>query len=215
MKKIFTIIFLIFAVTTYGQQVFINEIHYDNDGTDANEGVEIAGPAGTDLSGYSLIAYNGNGGAPYTTVNLSGVLANQSNGFGTAFFAISGLQNGSPDGMALFDGSSIVQFLSYEGSFTAVGGVADGLTSTDIGITQGSTTTLGNSLQLSGEGSSYEDFIWNEATSTYNAPNENQEFINPVPVLFINEIHYDNDGTDANEGVEVAGTAGLDLTGWS
>ena len=31
--------------------VFINEVHYDNDGTDTGEAIEIAGPAGTDLSG--------------------------------------------------------------------------------------------------------------------------------------------------------------------
>src|SRR5690606_35449458 len=31
--------------------VFINEIHYDNTGTDAGEFVEVAGPAGTDLAG--------------------------------------------------------------------------------------------------------------------------------------------------------------------
>ena len=94
MKQILTFILLLLAVIGYGQQVFINEIHYDNDGADTNEGVEIAGPAGTDLSGYSLIAYNGNGGTSYSSINLSGILANQSNGFGTAFFAISGLQNG-------------------------------------------------------------------------------------------------------------------------
>ena len=47
--------------------VFINELHYDNDGTDAGEAIEIAGPAGTDLTGWSLVLYNGNGGAPYTT----------------------------------------------------------------------------------------------------------------------------------------------------
>ena len=35
--------------------VFINEIHYDNTGTDAGEFIEIAGPAGTDLSGYSIV----------------------------------------------------------------------------------------------------------------------------------------------------------------
>ena len=35
--------------------VFINEIHYDNTGTDANEAIEIAGPAGTDLTGWSIV----------------------------------------------------------------------------------------------------------------------------------------------------------------
>jgi hypothetical protein len=43
--------------------VFINEFHYDTAGTDAGEFIEVAGLAGTDLSGWSLVLYNGNGGA--------------------------------------------------------------------------------------------------------------------------------------------------------
>ena len=43
--------------------VFINEIHYDNASTDAGESVEVAGPAGTDLTGWSIVLYNGTGGA--------------------------------------------------------------------------------------------------------------------------------------------------------
>ena len=50
--------------------VFINEIHYDNAGADSGEAIEIAGPAGTDLSGWSLVLYNGNGGAAYKTTAL-------------------------------------------------------------------------------------------------------------------------------------------------
>jgi hypothetical protein len=50
--------------------VFINEIHYDNTGTDVGEGVEIAGTAGTDLTGWSIIPYNGNGGVSYTPRNF-------------------------------------------------------------------------------------------------------------------------------------------------
>ena len=83
-------------------QVFINEIHYDNIGPDTGEAVEVAGPAGTDLAGWSLVLYNGNGGAPYNTMRLSGVIADQQGGFGTVAFAThNGLQNGSPDGIAL------------------------------------------------------------------------------------------------------------------
>ena len=37
------------------QTVFINEIHYDNAGTDAGEAIEIAGPAGTNLTGWSVV----------------------------------------------------------------------------------------------------------------------------------------------------------------
>src|SRR5574338_37713 len=55
------------APTRAATSVFINEIHYDNTGTDAGEFIEIAGPAGTDLSGYQLVLYNGAGGAPYDT----------------------------------------------------------------------------------------------------------------------------------------------------
>jgi hypothetical protein len=40
--------------------VFINEIHYDNTSTDTNEGIEIAGTAGTDLTGWTIELYNGN-----------------------------------------------------------------------------------------------------------------------------------------------------------
>src|SRR5262245_8983842 len=42
-----------------GPAVFINEIHYDNVGTDTGEFIEIAGPAGTDLAGWRLVRYNG------------------------------------------------------------------------------------------------------------------------------------------------------------
>ena len=158
--------------------VWINELHYDNSGTDTNEGVEIAGGAGVNLSGYTLVAYNGNGGSAYKTTNLSGVLANQQNGFGTKFFAISGLQNGAPDGIALVDGSGkVVQFLSYEGTMTANGGAANGMTSTNIGVSETSSTASGHSLQLRGSGSKYSDFTWaSPSASSYNAVNSGQSF---------------------------------------
>lgn len=160
--------------------VFINEIHYDNTGTDAGEAIEIAGPAGTDLAGWSIVLYNGNNGAPYDTDVLAGVLADQSGGFGTSVFdyPANGIQNGSPDGIALVDAAgSVVQFLSYEGTFTAVGGPADGLVSTDIGIEQTSSTPAGGSLHLTGTGDRYGDFTWvADNTSTFGSPNAGQAF---------------------------------------
>ncbi len=38
--------------------VFINEIHYENVGLDVNEGIEIAGPAGTNLDNWKLYVYS-------------------------------------------------------------------------------------------------------------------------------------------------------------
>jgi VCBS repeat-containing protein len=140
--------------------VFINEINYDPAGTDSGEYIEVAGLAGTDLSGWTIVLYNGNGGASYASLNLSGVLNDSANGFGFRSVAANGLQNGAPDGIALVDPfGRVIQFLSYEGTMTAADGPAAGLTSTDIGVFQDQ-APLGTSLQLTGTGSSYNDFSW-------------------------------------------------------
>jgi len=70
--------------------VFINEIHYTNFGTDINEGVEIAGPAGTNLTGWSLHFYNKHGKV-YASNKISGIISNYQNGFGTTYFPKKGL----------------------------------------------------------------------------------------------------------------------------
>lgn len=168
----------VFAQTT--GSVFINEIHYDNASTDAGEAIEVAGPAGTDLTGWSIVLYNGSNNAAYDTDLLSGLIPNQQNGFGTLTltYPSNGIQNGAPDAIALVNSSgSVVQFLSYEGVLTAVGGPADGQTSTDIGVSENGTEPLGLSLQLTGTGSSYADFTWSApAASTFNAVNNGQNF---------------------------------------
>ena len=83
--------------------IFISEFHYDNSGTDVGEFVEVTAPAGTDLTGWSIVLYNGTGGASYDTDSLTGTVANQSVGFGTMVvdYASNGIQNGAPDGIAL------------------------------------------------------------------------------------------------------------------
>ncbi|MDX2414867.1 MAG: Ig-like domain-containing protein [Bacteroidales bacterium] len=176
-KNLLLLSFFVLPLMLMSQSVFINEIHYDNAGTDAGEGIEIAGPVSTDLSGYQLLGYNGNGGTQYSPLTLSGTLADQENGFGTKWFDFSGLQNGDPDGIALvkISDGSVIQFLSYEGSFTANDGPASGMTSTDIGVMEPGTTTVGYSLQLSGTGNDYTDFTWQEpATATMGSVNTGQ-----------------------------------------
>lgn len=160
--------------------VFFNEIHYDNTGTDAGEAIEIAGPAGTDLTGWSIVLYNGANGLAYDTRALSGIIPDQQSGFGTLSFSypVNGIQNGAPDGMALIDASnSVVQFLSYEGVFIALDGPANGMQSTSILVFENGTELLGQSLRLSGTGQFYEDFIWNPpAPATFGAINTGQNF---------------------------------------
>jgi endonuclease I/PKD repeat protein len=170
--------------STGGGTAWINEFHYDNSSTDVNEFVEVAGSAGTDLTGWQVIAYNGSNGESYKTINLSGTLANQTNGFGFADFAASGLQNGGPDGLALVDASgTVVQFLSYEGTMTATNGPAAGMTSTSVGVSETSSTPVGYSLQLTGTGTDYSQFTWSSPMNdTPGSLNTNQSFGGAAPV---------------------------------
>jgi DNA/RNA endonuclease G (NUC1) len=151
----------------------VSEIHYDNAGVDAGEAIEIEGPAGVDLTGFSLVLYNGDGGAPYGTTTLSGVLPAScgTRGVFVITYPPNGIQNG-PDGIALVDGAgAVVEFLSYEGTFAATSGPAAGLTSTSIGADEGSASPIGMSLQRGSSGS------WTLATSSFSVCNPDA----PIP----------------------------------
>ncbi|MFT5233661.1 MAG: endonuclease I [Candidatus Krumholzibacteriia bacterium] len=167
-----------------GSLVWINEFHYDNVVTDTGEFFEIAGLANTDLSGWKIVGYNGNGGAVYNTINLSGVLPDQENGYGTLAFNMVGMQNGSPDGLALVDNqNTVVEFISYEGELTATSGVAVGEISVDVGVTESNSTPIGYSLQRIGSGSTSADFTWQaEAAHSSNLINPGQSFGSPNQV---------------------------------
>ncbi len=106
----------------------ISEVVYDAVGSDDDTFVEIHGPAGTDLTGVSLVGINGNGGSTYNEIQLAGtigadglfVVANP-----TASAAILGAadmtdahadyQNG-PDSIQLKFGSTVLDAVGY-GSF--------------------------------------------------------------------------------------------------
>ena len=148
------------------QQVFINELHYDNIGKDVGEFVEVAFSTGTSLDGYTLQFYNDKEGSLYKTVSLSDATIGESVGLTFAYMDIPGIQNGGSDGIALVDPSGVVlEFLSYEGTVTAADGDANGLTSIDIGVSETSSTMAGVSLQLGGIGCSKDDFTWQAASS--------------------------------------------------
>jgi DNA/RNA endonuclease G (NUC1) len=151
--------------------VRFSEIHYDNVGTDAGEAIEISGPAGTDVTGWQILLYNGSGGAVYDTKTLGGTIPATCDARGVIVtsYPSNGIQNGSPDGMALVDGTgAIVEFLSYEGTMTAVGGAANGLSSHDIVVTEDGTGPIGQSLQRNGSD------VWAApAQNTFGACNDN------------------------------------------
>lgn len=158
--------------------VFINELHYDNIGADTGEAIELAGPAGFDLSGWTLFLYNGSNGLSYREVSLSGTFNDHDDGYGVLDFNLTGIQNGNPDGIALVSANDqLIQFLSYEGSFFAKDRLDSWPKSTDISLAESSSTPVGNSLALVGTGRNYSDFSWQAGTASFGQINAGQDFM--------------------------------------
>lgn len=120
-------------------RLVINEVDYDNIGTDSVEFVEIynASSSTISLTGVSLVLVNGADSTVYRTINLAMAGADLAAGAylvvapsavttpaGTLRVAFPGtsdqIQNGPPDGLAVMMGSTLIDALSYEGSITAV-----------------------------------------------------------------------------------------------
>lgn len=179
-KLLLSFVLTFFAVFVIGQNVWINELHYDNAGTDAGEFIElvIENPDSYTLSDFAVYLYNGNGGTTYANESVNNFTAGTTVGNFTIYtWYHSGIQNGAPDGLAVFYQGTLIagQFLSYEGTLTAADGPANGQTSVDIGVSEGSSTNVGESLQLLGGGSSYSDFVWQDpASETPGALNNSQ-----------------------------------------
>jgi len=192
---------------------WINEFHYHNTGNDTGEFVEIVGPVGLPLDGWSVVFYNGSSGTEYLTVSLHGSIDNELYGYGALFFPVSGIQD-SPGGLALVDPAGVVEFLSYGGSFMATDGPAQGLTATDVNVSESNGTPVGHSIQLAGRGTAASDFAWQApAVDSPGEFNAGQTVLESGP--WINEFHYHNAGADTSEFVEIAGPTGVSLDGWS
>ena len=183
-KTTLTAAVLTLAATTAANAAFINEFDSDQPSTDNAEFVEIALAPGESIADFSLVLYNGASTqrSPYGTLSSFNVGASQG-GFtlySTPLLPSNSIQNGDPDGIALIrGGTSVIEFLSYGGSFTAASGVAAGMTSTNIGVvdTSGSPNV---SVQRTGTGDQASDFTFVTAAPSRNAVNAGQSF-QPAP----------------------------------
>lgn len=174
---------------------WINEVHYDNVGDDAQEGIEIVVEADNfpnfDISLMRITLYNGNGGGSYKDLSMADAqLDNNIPPFTIYSIEIPNIQNGDPDGIALSYNNQLIQFLSYGGTLTAIDGIAEGTTSEDIEVRESSATPTGYSLQLGGSGDRYKAFNWNEAApETFGSENNGQSLVvinGPQPVTNFN-----------------------------
>jgi endonuclease I len=160
---------------------WINELHYENAGNDEAEGIEIAGPAGTWMSGWTLMLYNGRDGRTYAEIGLYGRIDDEGLGYGALWFDMPNLQNGGADGMALIDPmGNVIEFISYEGDMRAIDGPAVKLQSQDIGIAESDETETGLSLQRQGWGTESIDFEWNQALSSPGTLNADQTIFRSI-----------------------------------
>ncbi|PIE87638.1 MAG: hypothetical protein CSA04_06010 [Bacteroidetes bacterium] len=188
-KPLLLAIIILLSLSIYAQNAWINEIHYDDMETDIDETIEVVieNVASWSLGDFTITLYNGDDGESYSTLTLDQYTAGTTvNGYSIFYYNYTAngfsLQNGAPDGLALAYENTLIpgQFLSYEGSFTAVNGPASGLTSTDIGVEEPG--EAGTSLQLSGNGTQYDHFTWQPpANATYGEINNAQTFGSIAP----------------------------------
>ena len=129
---------------------YISEISYR--GNSSQDFIEVAVPAGTDVSSYSVVVYKSDGTVEATY--SFGSIESTADGSDVYLFdsGTPGFTNiNTGDAVALVDDlGNVIQFVSFGGTVTATEGPADGLTSTDIG-----TADPGESLQSNDDGSSY------------------------------------------------------------
>ena len=203
------------------QSVFINEIHYDNVGPDSGERIEIIAPVFADLRGWKIVRYNGSSTPSMATVYAMPVATEETaleflmpqfvaGGFKAivVHYPQDGLQNGPSDGVALLDADGeVVQSLSYEGATAAnIPPLPAPVLSQDIGVSETGSTPLEYSLQLSGTGTVYTDFVWMaEQPNTFGSANQGQTFVDPDAPLVSSTV-------PANGAIDVPPGASITVT---
>ncbi|MBB5351436.1 endonuclease/exonuclease/phosphatase family metal-dependent hydrolase [Haloferula luteola] len=152
--------------------VWINELHYDNEGSDSGEFIEVVvGPGFTgSREDLAVFRYNGSVAAAATVYGEALSLASDftegsvEGGYQilVADLPADGLQNGGNDGLAVVDQRTgeVLHLISYEGVMTASDGPAASMSSVDIGVAESGSTPLGASLGLVGSGAASADFAW-------------------------------------------------------
>ena len=110
--------------------VVINEIDYDQPGTDTAEFIELfnSGSSIISLDNYSIDLINGSTSSSYRNIDLTGFSINAGSYFvvcsnaslvancNYSFTSSNGwFQNGAPDAVALYESTNLLDALSYEG----------------------------------------------------------------------------------------------------
>ncbi len=208
----------------------INEIYINPPGTDIGCYVELYFPGGSSLDGYTLVGVNGNDGADYGSISLSGhsipadgyfVIAQDTNVANADLIdVLANYQNG-PDSIQLRQGATVIDAIGYGdftgGTFFAGEGTAapayftgeqshsrlpDGFDTNDNVVDFQAGQLTPGSANLPGGGS---DTPTPGATATVPTPTPTGPTPTPPPVynIKINEVHVNPDGADVGCYVEL------------
>lgn len=223
-----TLLFGLWMTTAAHGQLVVNEIDYDQPGSDSGEFLEIKNvSAGTiDLSAYTVVLVNGSNGTIYQTVALPAVdlaagayyvlCENAADVANCNLDILTSIQNGGPDAVAITAGATIIDTVSYEGDTIAPYTETTGVGLIDIGST---------GFEFSGI-SRFEDGVDTDNNAadfsprciTPGATNTAANSACPPPPvsgIVVNEVDIDQPGVDTTEFIEllVIGNQNYDLQG--
>ena len=180
--------------------VLINEIDYDQPGADTAEFIELYNPGDNALTldGYTLDLVNGTTGSSYHSIDLSGlsiaaigylVLCSDSQAVANCSIeaaAGSWMQNGgsSGDAAALFQGTTLLDSVVYEGIGSFLGVYAEGgrFTDPDSGSIPMSIARLPNGVDTNDNAGDFASACLTPGGANIGGNGDCSVGINPVPV---------------------------------
>jgi len=161
MKKAQVLLIFLLSICTgsFAQATFINEINYL--ASNPTQGIEIAGQAGQDLTGWSIEQYSTDGQLEDVQQLDGMVIPNKQNGRGTIWTEAAMSYAGGRSAL-VNDQGNVVQVLNYGlwGTLGSILPIQDGSAAGMIGEFIGVQLLPGSSLQLIGFGTEYDDFSW-------------------------------------------------------
>ena len=205
--------------TAASTSLVINEVDYDQPGTDTAEFFELKNVSGAaiNLDAYRVELINGNGGALYQVYDLPNVnlaagdyfvvcanAANTANCDTDVAPDTDMIQNGAPDGLRLMLGldPAPVDAVSYEGD-TALATEGSGAGLTD---TAAAAPAAAESISRCPDGA---DADVNNADFSLRTSSPGAANVCAGPKVVINEVDYDQPGTDAAEFLELKNTSAV------
>jgi len=193
-------IILLGAATSTHAAVVINEIDYDQPGSDSAEFIELfnSDTSPASLDGYSLDLINGTSGNAYNSFDLTGltiaansylVLCDNTLAVANCHIDIasgSWMQNGGSNGdaAALLSGDTLVDSIAYEGIGSFLGPYAEGnsFAAADSNSTNMSIGRLPNGFDSNDNASDFNSTCLTPGSANISGTGDCSVSVNPVPL---------------------------------